>query len=82
MKMFVVTAVAVAATALSAHAGEKLQMPPEVTPVIRAACESDVRRLCIGANPTIEGVKTCVAQKFRQLGRPCQVQLTMAGLAP
>ena len=53
MKMFALTAVAVAASALSAYGGEKLQLPPEVTPVIRAACENDVRRLCIGSSPTI-----------------------------
>lgn len=58
------------------------QLPAEVTPQLRAACESDVRRLCIGANPTVSKVKTCVASKFMQLGRRCQMQITLAGLRP
>lgn len=67
---------------ISAASAEDYQLPPEVTPQIRAACETDVRRLCIGANPTIAKVKVCVAAKFRQLGSRCQVQLAMAGLKP
>lgn len=58
------------------------QMPPEVTPQLRAACEADVRRLCIGTNPTVEKVKSCVAAKFSQLGNRCKVQIAMAGLTP
>jgi len=61
-----------------AWAGE-LQLPPEVTPSIRAACETDVRRLCIGAQPTVEKVKRCVAMKFFQLGQKCQVELASLG---
>lgn len=61
---------------------EDYQLPPEVTPQIRAACEADVRRLCIGANPTVEKVKSCVAAKFSQLGNRCQLHLAMAGLKP
>jgi hypothetical protein len=58
------------------------QLPPEVTPQIRSACETDVRRLCMGENPTVAKVKSCVAAKFLQLGHRCQVQLAMAGLKP
>ena len=58
------------------------QMPPEVTPQLRAACEADVRRLCIGSNPTVDKVKSCVAAKFSQLGNRCKVQIAMAGLSP
>ena len=61
---------------------EDFQMPPEVTPALRAACETDVRRLCIGANPTVDKVKACVAAKFSQLGNRCKVQIAMAGLKP
>ena len=61
-------------------AGEKPQLPPEVTPELRAACEEDVRRLCGGANPTIDSVKSCVQAKFRQLGRSCQFKLAQFGL--
>jgi hypothetical protein len=63
-------------------ANDDVQLPPEVTPRMRAACESDVRRLCIGENPTVAKVKACVASKFMQLGRRCQVELAMAGFKP
>ena len=64
-------------------AAEGFKMPPEVTPALRSACESDVRRLCIGTNPTIAKVKVCVASKFLQLGKRCQVQINaLAGLRP
>ncbi len=73
--------VALSALSLSAHA-EEYQLPPEVTPQLKAACETDVRRLCIGTNPSISKVKICVASKFLQLGRRCQVQLALAGFKP
>ncbi len=73
--------VALAALAFCAAAGaeEEYKLPPEVTPQLRAACESDVRRLCIGANPSVSKVKVCVAAKFMQLGKRCQLQLALAG---
>lgn len=58
---------------------EEYQLPPEVTPALRAACEGDVRRLCIGVNPSVSKVKACVASKFLQLGKRCQVQLALSG---
>jgi hypothetical protein len=63
----------------SVAAAEEIQLPPEVTPQMRAACETDVRRLCIGNAPTIAKVKRCVAVKFFQLGRKCQVELASLG---
>jgi hypothetical protein len=60
---------------------EEFQLPPEVTPAMRAACESDVRRLCIGQNPTVAKVKACVYSKFFHLGRKCQVELASAGFS-
>jgi hypothetical protein len=60
---------------------EQLKLPPEVTPALRAACESDVRRLCIGRSPTIAKVKRCVAAKFMQLGKRCQIELASAGFS-
>ncbi len=70
----------VAATVCSGLAkAEEYKLPPEVTPALRAACESDVRRLCIGLNPTVAKVKSCVAVKFMQLGKRCQIQLALAG---
>jgi len=61
-------------------AAEEFKLPPEVTPALRAACETDVRRLCIGENPTVSKVKRCVALKYFQLGRKCQVELASLGL--
>jgi hypothetical protein len=62
-----------------AAAGDNFKLPPEVTPQLRAACESDVRRLCIGSKPTVAKVKRCVARKFMKLGRRCQFALASAG---
>lgn len=61
---------------------EEYQLPPEVTPQLRAACETDVRRLCLGENPTVSKVKACISSKFLQLGKRCQLQITLAGLKP
>lgn len=66
----------------SIGAAEDFQLPPEVTPQLRAACEADVRRLCIGSNPTVAKVKRCVAAKFHKLGNRCKLQIAMAGLKP
>lgn len=60
---------------------EEFQIPKEVTPAMRAACETDVRRLCIGDKPTVAKVKACVYAKFFKLGRRCQVELASAGLS-
>lgn len=74
--------VVVGCIAFTGHAlaGEKFKLPPEVTPKLRAACESDVRRLCIGKNPTVAKVKRCVMRKFVKLGRRCQLEIAAAGL--
>jgi hypothetical protein len=66
--------------AATAAAAEEFKLPPEVTPALRAACETDVRRLCIGQNPTVAKVKRCVMVKYFQLGRKCQVELASLGL--
>ena len=68
--------------AASMAMAEDYQLPPEVTPALRAACETDVRRLCVGQNPTADKVKSCVAAKFGELGKRCQVQIALAGLKP
>lgn len=67
---------------VGASVAQDYKLPPEVTPALRAACEADVRRLCIGQNPTVSKVKSCVKSKFMQLGRRCQMQITLAGLKP
>lgn len=59
---------------------EQFNLPPEVTPRLRAACEGDVRRLCIGDNPTVAKVKSCVMSKFMRLGTRCQKEIASAGL--
>ena len=78
----VVAAGLVAMSSASAVWSEEIQLPPEVTPALRAACEADVRKLCVDENPTVAKVKSCVARKFLQLGRRCQMQITLAGLRP
>ncbi len=64
----------------TAMAGDNFKMPSQVTPKLRAACESDVRRLCVGNKPTVAKVKRCVMRKFTQLGRRCQYEIAAAGL--
>jgi hypothetical protein len=65
--------------ATATFAADEFKLPPEVTPKLRAACETDVRRLCIGQNPTVAKVKRCVMVKYFQLGRKCQVELASLG---
>jgi hypothetical protein len=69
-------------TSSAAVAKEEYQLPPEVTPAIRTACETDVRRLCMGENPTVDKVKSCVLEKFFKLNKQCQVRLMAAGFSP
>ncbi len=65
----------------TAALAEEFQLPPEVTPQLRAACETDVRRLCIGKDPTVAKVKRCVLVKYFQLGKKCQVELASLGFS-
>ncbi len=81
VKTIMLAACAVVGFAFVAQA-EDLKLPPEVTPALRAACEADVRRLCVGENPTVPQVKSCVRAKFLQLGNRCKMQITLAGLKP
>ena len=74
--------IALIAFSSSAGASDEYKIPPEVTPSMRAACESDVRRLCISSNSTVESVRNCVLAKFMKLGKRCQVEIASAGLAP
>ncbi len=81
MKILAAAGVILAAAAmpLSANATE-FKLPKEVTPQMRSACESDVRRLCIGRKPTIAKVKRCVMRNFSKLGTRCQLTLAAAGI--
>ena len=82
MSKRVVAALGLVLTASAALAKEEYQLPPEVTPAIRTACETDVRRLCIGDKPSVDQVKSCVLQKFFKLNKQCQVRLMSAGFSP
>ena len=79
MRKLVLAATTFASLCTAAIAAEDVKLPPEVTPALRAACEQDVRRLCIGENPTFEKVKQCVEQKFSKLNMRCRVALASAG---
>lgn len=80
MKIARVVALCVVVPAGSMAIAEELKLPPEVTPELRAACESDVRRIgCIGPSPTYAKVKSCVISKYTQLGMRCKTQLAVAG---
>lgn len=61
---------------------EDLKLPPEVTPALRAACETDVRRLCMSENPTVASVRSCVKRRFGELSMRCRAQIAVAGLTP
>ncbi len=56
-----------------------IDLPPQVTPAIRAACETDVRRLCIGPGATQASVIACVVRKFANLNGHCRDRLAKAG---
>lgn len=72
--------IAISAAVFSTTVGaESFKLPKEVTPQVRAACEKDVRRLCIGKKPTVSGVKSCVRRNFMKLGTRCQITLAAAG---
>lgn len=78
-KSFAGATVAMLLVAQAARAGD-VQLPPEITPALRAACEADVRRVCVGANPTYAKVKSCVLANFMSFGKRCKVQIALAGL--
>ena len=62
--------------------GEPIKLPPEVTPVLRAACEVDARRLCIQPASTVQSVRRCMLSNFDQLATQCQREIKAAGLGP
>jgi hypothetical protein len=78
------TALALAAATINSAAAtaQELQLPPEVTPALRAACEQDVRRLCITQSATVSSVKSCVTRRYVELSIRCKVQIAAAGLTP
>ena len=61
-------------------AAQDLNLPPEVTPALRAACEADVRRMCVDDSPTVERVKACVQRRYSELSSHCKLAIAAAGL--
>ena len=82
MNSKMVAAVLFCAVSGQALAGDDFKLPPEVTPAMRAACEADVRRMCIHASSTVDTVRDCVLSKFMKLPKRCQLEIASAGLAP
>jgi hypothetical protein len=72
----------VLAACVPLFAQSDIKIPPEVTPAMRAACEADVRRLCITPEANVQSVRQCVLANFMRLGRRCQMEIASAGLAP
>lgn len=64
---------------LSSGSATALKLPKEVTPAIRKACETDVRRLCVRKGSTIASVKQCVINNFAKLNSRCKYRLVRAG---
>jgi hypothetical protein len=66
----------------AASAADDYKLPASITPAVKSACESDVRRLCVDGSPTYSEVKSCVIAKFGQFGTRCKMQAALAGLRP
>ncbi|KUO56091.1 MAG: hypothetical protein APF80_03875 [Alphaproteobacteria bacterium BRH_c36] len=72
--------ISASAFTIGTAAAQDLQLPSEVTPQLRAACENDVRRHCSNVkDPTYAKVKSCVRRNFMKLGMRCQLTLASAG---
>lgn len=78
----IVTAFAIFAPLMSVGAQDLVgrKLPKEVTPELRAACEKDVRKLCIRKGSTFASVKSCVMANFAKLNTGCKIRLIRAGL--
>jgi hypothetical protein len=61
-------------------ADEKIQLPPEITPAIRAACEQNVRQICVTPTSTQDSIVSCVRRNFISLNKRCRNELVSAGL--
>jgi hypothetical protein len=66
--------------ATPAGAEEQFQLPPEITPAVRAACEDNVRQLCVTPTSTQNSVVSCVRRNFISLNKRCRNELKSAGL--
>jgi hypothetical protein len=63
-------------------ASAEFELPKQVTPAVRAACEGDVRRFCVRKGATLETVKSCVYMNFGKLNAKCQQLALAAGFTP
>lgn len=75
-------AIALVAVLTAPGVARALELPPEVTPALRAACEGDVRRLCVRPDSTVSTVRACVERRFSELGMRCKMQIAASGLLP
>ena len=74
-----IAALTMSGTLTGIAVAEDFKLPPEVTPALRAACEADVRRVCVGKNPTYSKVRRCVIANFSRFGKRCKIQIALAG---
>jgi hypothetical protein len=65
---------------IPARADEKFQLPPEITPAVRAACEQNVRQICVTPTSTQDSIVSCVRRNFISLNKRCRSELASAGL--
>ena len=65
---------------MAGGAAHAFKLPKQITPALRAACEADVRRLCIRTGSTVSSVKSCVRRKFSRLNLNCKMRIVSAGL--
>jgi glutamate racemase len=63
-------------------ASNEFVIPKAVTPAVRAACEGDVRRLCVRKDSTADTVKSCVYANFVRFNAKCQRLALQSGLSP
>ncbi len=75
-----IAALSMTGTLAGTVVAEEFKLPPQVTPALRAACEADVRRMCVDKKPTYAKVKRCVLANFSRFGKRCKIQIALAGL--
>lgn len=52
-------------------------LPDFVTAKARAACEKDVRRVCVkgGEKVTYQHLKSCISKNFKKMNNDCQYEI-------
>ena len=74
--------VLVVVTHAGSVAADNYKLPASITPAVQAACEGDVRRLCLDSDPSFSKIKACVIANFGKFGTRCKVQAALAGIKP